>query len=97
VGSLLGTKVAINEVVAYGQLLALEPGTLSAKGQLIATFALCSFGNLGSVAILIGALGTMAPEKSGEVVELGVKALVAATLTTCLTGTVVGLLSSLFA
>ncbi len=95
--SLLGTKVAINEVVAYGQLLALEPGALSAKGQLIATFALCSFGNLGSVAILIGALGTMAPEKSGEVVELGVKALVAATLTTCLTGTVVGLLSSLFA
>jgi CNT family concentrative nucleoside transporter len=96
VGSLLGTKVAINEVVAYSQLLALEPGTLSPKGLLIVTFALCSFGNLGSVAILIGALGTMAPEKSAEVVQLGPKALVAATLTTCMTGTIVGMLSSLF-
>jgi CNT family concentrative nucleoside transporter len=95
VGALLGTKVAVNEVVAYGQLLALEPGVLSEKGMLIATYALCSFGNVGSVAILIGALSAMAPEKSDEVVELGFKALLAATLTTFLTGTVIGILTSL--
>lgn len=94
VGALLGTKVAVNEVVAYGQLIALEPGALSAKGMLIATYALCSFGNVGSVAILIGALSAMAPEKSDEVVELGFKALLAATLTTFLTGTVIGILTS---
>ncbi|MBM0105014.1 hypothetical protein JM946_09650 [Steroidobacter sp. S1-65] len=96
VGALLGTKVALNEVVAYGQLLALEPGALSAKGELIATYALSSFGNIGSVAILIGTLSAMAPEKSGEIVQLGFKALLAATLTTCLTGTTVGMLSSIF-
>lgn len=97
VGGLLGTKVAINEVVAYGALLDLPAGTLTDKGMLITTYALCSFGNIGSVAILIGSLGAMAPEKSDEVVQLGFKALLAATLTTCLTGTIVGLLSSLFA
>jgi CNT family concentrative nucleoside transporter len=95
VGALLGTKVAVNEVVAYGQLIALEPGAISDKGMLIATYALCSFGNVGSVAILIGALSATAPEKSDEVVELGFKALLAATLTTFLTGTVIGILTSL--
>lgn len=95
VGALLGTKVAVNEVVAYGQLIALEPGAISDKGMLIVTYALCSFGNVGSVAILIGALSAMAPEKSDEVVELGFKALLAATLTTFLTGTFIGILTSL--
>lgn len=96
VGSLLGSKVAANEVVAYGRLLALPPGTLTAKSQLVITYALCSFGNFGSVAILIGTLAAMAPEKGEEVVQLGPKALVAAFLTTCMTGTIVGLLYSIF-
>lgn len=95
VGGLLGTKVAANEVVAYGQLLALPGGAISDKSQLIATYALCSFGNFGSVAILIGTLAAMAPEKSDEVIQLGPKALVAAFLTTCTTGTIVGLLHSI--
>lgn len=95
VGALLGTKVAINEVVAYGQVMALEPGAISEKGLLIATYALCSFGNVGSVAILIGALSAMSPEKSDEVIELGFKALLAATLTTFQTGTVIGIITSL--
>ncbi len=93
VGSLLGTKVAVNEVVAYGQLGALPPDALSEKSTLIATYALCSFGNFGSVAILIGTLSAMAPEKRDEIVQLGFKALVAAFLTTCMTGTIIGLLS----
>jgi concentrative nucleoside transporter, CNT family len=96
VGSLLGTKVALNEIVAYGQLAALEPGTLTAKGLLIITYTLSSFGNIGSVAILIGALTAIAPARSDEIVQLGFKALLAALLTTCLTGTTVGMLSSIF-
>lgn len=96
VGGLLGTKVAANEVVAYGRLLALPPGTLSAKSQLVITYALCSFGNFGSVAILIGTLAAMAPEKAEEVIQLGPKAIVAAFLTTCMTGTIVGLLYSIY-
>lgn len=96
VGSLLGTKVALNEIVAYGRLAQLPPGTLSDKGLLIVTYALSSFGNVGSVAILIGVLTTMAPERANEIVQLGFKALLAAIITTCLTGTTVGILSSIF-
>lgn len=96
VGGLLGTKVTLNEVVAYGQLADLPTGTLTERGALIATYALCSFGNFGSVAILIGTLTAMAPEKGDEIVELGMKALLAAFLTTCMTGTIVGLLSTIF-
>jgi CNT family concentrative nucleoside transporter len=95
VASLLGTKVVLNEIVAYGQLIALAPGALSDKGMLITTYALSSFGNIGSVAILIGALSGMAPERSAEIVQLGFRALLAALLTTCVTGTSVGLLTSL--
>jgi CNT family concentrative nucleoside transporter len=95
VGSLLGTKVAANEVVAYSDMMALPAGALQPKSLLILTYALGSFGNVGSVAILIGSLSSMAPDKVGEVVELGFKALAAAFLTTCLTATIMGLLSTL--
>jgi CNT family concentrative nucleoside transporter len=94
-GALLGTKIALNEIVAYGQLVALAPGALSDKGVLIMTYTLSSFANIGSVAILIGTLTSMAPDKSVEIVQLGFKALLAALLATCLTGTTVGILSSL--
>ncbi len=96
VGGLLGTKVTLNEVVAYAQLADLPAGSLSERGALIATYALCSFGNFGSVAILIGTLSAMAPEKGPEIVELGMKALLAAFLTTCMTGTIIGLLYLVF-
>lgn len=94
IGALLGTKITINEIVAYGQLADLPPGTLSDKSLLIVTYALSSFGNIGSVAILIGTLTALAPEKADAIVQMGFKALLAATLTTCLTGTTVGILSS---
>lgn len=96
VGGLLGTKVTLNEVVAYAQLAELPEGTLTERGRLIATYALCSFGNFGSVAILIGTLTAMAPEKGDEIVELGMRALLAAFLTTCMTGTIIGLISIIF-
>ncbi len=95
VGGLLGTKVTTNEVVAYGQLAALPMGTLTPKATLIATYALCSFGNIGSVAILIGMLAAIVPEKAEEIVQLGPRALAAAFLTSCSTGPVIGILHSL--
>ncbi len=94
VGAILGTKVAANEVVAYSDMMALPPGALSDKSLLILTYALGSFGNVGSVAILIGSLSAMAPDKVGEVVELGFKALAAAFLTICLTATIMGLVGA---
>jgi CNT family concentrative nucleoside transporter len=94
VGGLLGTKVSMNEVVAYGQLLALPAGALQPRSILMLTYALCSFGNLGSVAILIGTLSAMAPEKADEIVSLGFKALLAAFLTTCMTATLIGLMAA---
>jgi len=95
VGALLGTKVTVNEIVAYGQLASLAPGSLSGKGMLIVTYALSSFGNIGSVAILIGTLSALAPDKADAITQMGFKALLASTLATCLTGTTVGILSSL--
>lgn len=95
VGGLLGTKVTTNEVVAFGQFAALPPGALSSKGALMVTYALASFGNFGSVAILIGMLTTFIPEKADEIVRLGPRALAASFLTSCMTGTVIGLLHSL--
>lgn len=92
VGAILGTKVAANEVVAYSDMMALPPGALTPKSLLILTYALGSFGNVGSVAILIGSLSSMAPDKVGEVVELGFKALAAAFLTICMTATIMGLI-----
>jgi CNT family concentrative nucleoside transporter len=93
---LLGTKVALNEVVAYSQLIALPTDAVSAKSLLMITYALGSFGNIGSVAILIAALSAMAPERASEIVGLGFKALGCAFLVTCLSATVVGALYSLF-
>jgi concentrative nucleoside transporter, CNT family len=95
VGALLGTKLVANEVVAYGDLIALPDGALQPISVLIVTYALCSFGNIGSIAILIGSLSAVAPEKTSDVVQMGFKALAASFLTTCLTGTIIGLLHHL--
>ncbi|RYY27335.1 MAG: nucleoside:proton symporter [Sphingomonadales bacterium] len=92
---LLGTKVALNEVIAYGGLLAMPADAISPKGLLMLTYALGSFGNIGSVAILIGALTAMAPERAQDIIALGFRALAAAFLTTCLSATIVGALFTL--
>jgi len=93
---LLGTKLALNEVVAYGQLIALPPGSISEKSLLMLTYALGSFGNIGSVAILIATLSAMAPERSSEIVALGFRALACAFIVVCLSATLVGALYGLF-
>jgi CNT family concentrative nucleoside transporter len=89
-GSLLGTKTVINELVAYLDLSQMTD--LSERSRLLMTYALCGFANLGSLGIMIGGLGTMSPERRGEVVELGIKSIVAGTLATCLTAATVALI-----
>jgi CNT family concentrative nucleoside transporter len=92
-GSLLGTKIILNEFIAYVDLAALPDGALDARSRLIMVYALCGFANFGSLGIMIGGLGTMAPERRAEIVALGLKSIVAGTLATCLTGAVVGVLT----
>ena len=89
-GALLGTKTVINELVAYLDLAKMTE--LSERTRLLLTYALCGFANLGSLGIMIGGLGTMAPERRGEVVDLGIKSVVAGTLATCLTAATVALI-----
>ncbi len=91
-GSLLATKTILNEFVAYLDLSRLPPGTLSPRTALIMTYALCGFANPGSLGIMIGGMGTMAPERRGEIVSLGLRAIISGTLATCMTGAVIGLL-----
>ena len=91
-GSLLGTKTVLNELVAYLDLAALPPTALGPHSRLIMTYALCGFANFGSLGIMIAGIGTMVPERRGEIVSLGLKSIVAGTLATCMTGAVVGLL-----
>jgi CNT family concentrative nucleoside transporter len=92
-GSLLGTKTMLNELVAYLDLAALPAGTLSPRSRLIMTYALCGFANFGSLGIMLGGMGAMAPERRGEITSLGLKSIMAGTLATCMTGAVVGFFS----
>jgi concentrative nucleoside transporter, CNT family len=92
-GSLMGTKTILNEFLAFLDMAKLPQGTLDDRSRLIMTYALTSFANFGSLGILIGGLGSLAPERRDEVVSLGLRAIVAGTLATCMTGAVVGILS----
>ncbi len=89
----MGTKAILNEFVAFQQLSALPPDTLSPRSTLIMTYALCGFANLASVGMLVSAIGTLAPDRRKETLALGMKAWVAGNLATGMTGAVVGLVS----
>jgi CNT family concentrative nucleoside transporter len=91
-GALMGTKTILNEFLAYLDMSRLAPGTLSPKSILIMTYAMCGFANPGSLGIMIGGMGTMAPERRDEIVALGLRSIVGGTLATCMTGAVVGIL-----
>ena len=94
VGKLMGIKTILNEFVAYAELvrqMGEETTALSHRSFLISTYALCGFANFGSVAIMIGGIGGIAPERRGDLARLGLRSLVAGTLATMLTGCVVGL------
>ena len=91
---LLGTKTVINEVIAFLELAKLPKGALSPNSSLIMTYALCGFANFSSIGIMVGGLGSLVPERRDEVINLGVKCLIAGTLSTCLSGTIIGLIHS---
>jgi CNT family concentrative nucleoside transporter len=94
-GALLGTKTILNEFIAYLKLAALPDGVLSTRSRLIMLYAMCGFANFGSVGILIAGVSGMIPERRDEVVELALKALVSGTISSGMTGAVVGLLPSM--
>ncbi len=91
-GRLLGTKLVLNELIAYLDLAALAPQALSEKSRVIMTYAMCGFANLGSLGIMIGGIATMVPERRAEVIELGPRTLVAGTLATLSCGSLVAML-----
>jgi len=88
---LLGLKTALNEFVAYGALAGLEPDTLSDRSKLITLYALCGFANFSSVGILVSGISAMAPERKNDLIKVSLKALVGATLASCMTGLVIGI------
>ena len=92
-GSLMGTKTVLNELIAYVDLSKLGPDALDPRSRLIMLYAMCGFANFASLGIMIGGLGTMAPERRGEINELGLKSIVSGTLATCLMGAIVGILN----
>jgi len=92
-GALMGVKTVLNELIAYLDLAKLPADALDARSRLIMLYAMCGFANFGSLGIMIAGLSTMCPEKRGEVVSLGLKSIVSGTLTTCLLGAIVGVLT----
>jgi concentrative nucleoside transporter, CNT family len=98
VGSLIGQKIVINEFVAYLQLADIVNGkvagvSLSAEGKLIATYALCGFANFSSIAIQIGGIGGLAPERRSDLARFGLRAVLGGTIATLMTATIAGVLS----
>jgi CNT family concentrative nucleoside transporter len=92
-GSLMGTKTVLNELIAYVDLSKLGADALDPRSRLIMLYAMCGFANFASLGIMIGGLGTMAPERREEINALGLKSIVSGTLTTCLMGAIVGVLT----
>lgn len=91
-GNLIGTKTVLNEVMAFIGLAKTPSGVLSEHTRLIMTYALCGFANFSSIGIQIGGIGTMAPERRAEIISLGFRALLAGTIASCMSGTMIGLL-----
>ena len=91
VGALMGTKIVLNEMVAYIDLSHIAQ-TLSPKSFMIATFALCSFGNFGSIAVQIGGIGELAPNQRKNLARLSLRALICGTLCCYMSAAIVGVL-----
>jgi concentrative nucleoside transporter, CNT family len=93
VGSLMGTKMVINEFVAYSDLSPMiQQGVLSAKSVVIASFALCGFANFSSVAIQIGGIGALAPDRKPDLARLGLKAMICGTMASYISASLAGIL-----
>jgi len=94
IGSLIGQKLVLNEFVAYVEFVKLKD-TLSEQAQVIAIFSLCGFANLSSIAILLGGLGGMAPQRRPDIARMGLKAVAAGSLSNLMSAVLAGLFISL--
>jgi len=98
-GGLIGQKVVLNEFVAYLQLAATPVGdgvgAISQHSRLILTYALCGFANFASIAIQIGGIGALAPERRGDLARFGMRAVLGGSIATLMTATIAGVLLGL--
>lgn len=94
VGSLLGQKVVLNELIAYSSLMEIlrTPDALDPRSVVIVTYALAGFANLGSIGIMIGGIGGIAPDRRHDVARLGLRSLLAGTMATLMTASIAGML-----
>ena len=92
IGNLLGTRMAVNEVVAFSQLGPMR-ATLDPRSFTIATFALCGFANFSSIGIQIGGIGALAPEQRGQLAKFGIRAMLAGTMANLMSACIVGILT----
>lgn len=90
-GRLLGEKLVVTELIAYASLADLS-GVISERSMFMATYALCGFANFGSIAIQIGGIGGLAPERRGEIAQLGLRAMIGGALASWMTATIAGVL-----
>jgi CNT family concentrative nucleoside transporter len=90
IGNLLGTRMALNEVIAYIQLGA-QKAALAPRSFTIATFALCGFANLGSIGMQIGGIGALVPERRNDLARLGVRAMLAGTMANLISASIAGM------
>ena len=91
-GQLLGTKVVLNELIAFLDLAAMDSSLLQERSRILLSYALCGFANLGSLGIMIGGLSVMVPERKNEIIQLGFASIWVGLLTTLATASVVGML-----
>jgi CNT family concentrative nucleoside transporter len=91
IGNLLGTRMALNEVIAF-TMLGAQKSALDPRSFTIATFALCGFANLSSIGIQIGGIGALAPNKKGELARLGIRAMLAGTMANLMSASIAGML-----
>ena len=92
-GQLLGAKMVLNEFVAYVEMSELPEGTLSERSGVIMAYALCGFGNVGSIGIMIGGIGAVVPERRLEIARLGVRSVIAGSIATGMTGAIAGMIT----
>ena len=93
IGNLLGTRMVLNEFVAYAQLGPIRE-TLDPKSALIASYALCGFANFGSIGIQVGGIGSLIPERRHELAKLGLRAMLAGTMANFMTACIAGLIAN---
>lgn len=92
VGRLMATKIWANEFVAYQELTSTYKGLLSTRSELVVTYALCGFANLGSIGMQVGVLSALAPKKAGIISQLAVSAMICGSLSTWLSASIAGML-----